>query len=205
MVPKLEEYSDEILNLKCWVAENSSVHPNKILMTALKTRPIVVSYMMRKKNCGTFLKFVESDDGQIAAWRNRVEKIIHDGKVLNIGNTLSMKVVNICLSYHYYELFVQMYFKMNFEYRKLCIILMYNYMHVLELKVVSLIAKALNGTSFIHVRLRYEKSQSKGLRNRIRNAASMIGRNLGMKMEGREVYVRNVQPENSNHGILYLT
>mmetsp|Transcript_40994 Transcript_40994/g.65943 ORF Transcript_40994/g.65943 Transcript_40994/m.65943 type:complete len:496 (-) Transcript_40994:652-2139(-) len=144
MVPKLEEYSDEILNLKCWVAENSGVHPNKILMTALKTRPIVVSYMMRKKNCGTFLKFVESDDGQIAASRNRVEKIIYDGKVLNI-------------------------------------------------------AKALNGTSFIHVRLRYEKSQSKGLRERIKNAASMIGRNLGMKMEGREVYMRNVQPENSNH------
>ena len=132
MVPELKEYSDEILNLRCWVAENSGVLPNKILMTALKTRPIVVSYIMRKKHCGTFLKFVESDDGQIAASRNRVEKIINNGKVLNIGNTLTMNVVNICLSYNSHKLFVQMYFKMNFEYRKLCIILMYNYMHVLN-------------------------------------------------------------------------
>ena len=77
-------------------------------------------------------------------------------------------------------------------------------MHVLELKVVSLIAKALNGTSFVHVRLRYEMSQSKGLRKKIMNAASLIGRFLKIKNEESEVYMRTVQPENSNHGILYF-
>ena len=93
MLYELEKYSDEILNLRCWVAENSGVHPNKILMTALRTRPIVVSYIMRKKHCGTFLKYVKSDDGQIAASRNIVEKIINNGEVFNIGNTIYMKFV----------------------------------------------------------------------------------------------------------------
>lgn len=86
-------------------------------MTALETKPIVVTYMMKKKHSGAFLKYVETDDGQIAASRNRVDKITHDGKVLSIGNSLSMKVVNICLSDHHYKFFVKLYFKMYFEYR----------------------------------------------------------------------------------------
>ena len=67
-----------------------------------------------------------------------------------------------------------------------------------------IIAKALNGTNFIHVRLRYEKSQHKGLKNGIRNATSLIGRTLGMKMERREVFLRTVESDNSNYGIFHF-
>nr|XP_022332998.1 uncharacterized protein LOC111130340 isoform X2 [Crassostrea virginica] len=143
-VPEFDTYSTEIKNLKCWVAESIGVHPGKILMTALENKPIVVTYMLKKKHSGAFLKYVETDDGQIAASRNRVDKISHNGKVLSI-------------------------------------------------------AKALNGTNFIHVRLRYEKSQHKGFRNGIRNATSLIGRTLGIKMEGREVFLRTVESKNSNY------
>ena len=100
------------------MAESIGVHPGKILMTALENKPIVVTYMMKKKHSGAFLNYVETDDGQITASRNRVDKITHDGKVLSIGNTLSMKVVNICLSNCHYEFVFQINFKMYFEYRK---------------------------------------------------------------------------------------
>nr|XP_022334764.1 uncharacterized protein LOC111131490 isoform X2 [Crassostrea virginica] len=143
-VPEFDTYSTEIKNLKCWVAESIGVHPGKILMTDLENKPIVVTYMLKKKHSGAFLKYVETDDGQIAASRNRVDKITHDGKVLSI-------------------------------------------------------AKALNGTKFVHLRLRYEKSQHKGLKNGIRNATSLIGRTFGIKMEGREVFVRTVESDNSNY------
>ena len=86
MVSDLESYSDEILNLRCWIAKSINISPGEILMTALKTEPIVVTFMMRKKHCGAFLEFVETDDGQIAASRKRVEKIINNGKVITFGN-----------------------------------------------------------------------------------------------------------------------
>lgn len=86
MVSELDRYSDEILNLRCWVAETISIHPGEILMTALKARPIAVSYMMRKKHSRAFLKYVETDDGQITASHKRLEKIIHNGKAIPVGN-----------------------------------------------------------------------------------------------------------------------
>ena len=53
---------------------------------ALKTAPIVLTFMMWRKHCFAFLEFVETDDGQIAASHKQVAKLINNGKVITVGN-----------------------------------------------------------------------------------------------------------------------
>lgn len=88
MVFELESFKAEIQKMKLWLADTTCAHPGQVLMTALKNRPIVVTFMMKDKHADTFLKFLQTDDGQIAASRRRVEKIIINKRVIKIGKTI---------------------------------------------------------------------------------------------------------------------
>lgn len=88
MVFELESFQAEIHKMRLWLAETISSHPGQILMTALENRPIVVTLMMKERHVDTFLKFLQTDDGQIAASRRRVEKIIINKRVIKIGKTV---------------------------------------------------------------------------------------------------------------------
>ena len=63
---------------------------------------------------------------------------------------------------------------------------------------------AVNGEKFVHIHLRYDKDSPKVLKKRIRNASSLFFNALGIKMEGREVYVRHAALDNQENGILHF-
>lgn len=85
MVFELDSYSTEVQDLRNWLAKTIEVHPGQILMTTLESGPIVVTFSMRVKHAKALLRYLQTDDGQIAASRKRVEKIIHNGKTIAIG------------------------------------------------------------------------------------------------------------------------
>lgn len=85
MVFELDSYSAGVQNLRYWLANTLEVHPGQILMTALESGPIVATFLMRVKHAKALLRYLKTDDGQIAASRKRVEKIIHNGKTTAIG------------------------------------------------------------------------------------------------------------------------
>lgn len=100
MVFELESFQAEIHKMRLWLAETISSHPGQILMTALENRPIVVTFMMKERHVDTFLKFLQTDDGQIAASRRRVEKIIINKRVIKIDKALSeSNFVHVRLSF----------------------------------------------------------------------------------------------------------
>uniref|UniRef100_K1QMK7 Amyloid beta A4 protein-binding family A member 2 n=1 Tax=Magallana gigas TaxID=29159 RepID=K1QMK7_MAGGI len=84
MVFELESFQAEIHKMRLWLAETISAHPGQILMTALENRRIVVTFMIKERHVDTFLKFLQTDDGQIAASRRRVENIIINKRVIKI-------------------------------------------------------------------------------------------------------------------------
>lgn len=88
MVFELESFQAEIHKMRLWLAETISAHPGQILMTALENRRIVVTFMIKERHVDTFLKFLQTDDGQIAASRRRVENIIINKRVIKIGKTV---------------------------------------------------------------------------------------------------------------------
>lgn len=85
MVFELESSNVEIKDLQNWLADISSAHPGEILMKALENKPIIITYMMKKKHANAILSCLRTDDGQIAASRHRVIKIIENGNVITIG------------------------------------------------------------------------------------------------------------------------
>lgn len=85
MVFELESYRDELQDLRFWLAKTIHVHPGQILMTALKNGPIVVTFLVRKKHGIGILEYLKTDDGQIDASHKRIEKIVHNGNVFEIG------------------------------------------------------------------------------------------------------------------------
>lgn len=85
MVFELEDYEAEIHDLRNWLAKTLGVNPGEILMTALESGPIVVTFMMREKHAMAFLEFIKTDDGQIAVSRKRVGKIFQNGNLIKIG------------------------------------------------------------------------------------------------------------------------
>lgn len=100
MVFELESFQAEIHKMRLWLAETIYAHPGQILMTALENRPIVVTFMMKERHVDTFLKFLQTDDGQIAASRRRVEKIIINKRVIKIDKALSeSNFVHVRLSF----------------------------------------------------------------------------------------------------------
>lgn len=100
MVFELESFQAEIHKMRLWLAETICAHPGQILMTALKNRPIVVTFMMKERHVDTFLKFLQTDDGQIAASRRRVEKFIINKRVIKIDKALSeSNFVHVRLSF----------------------------------------------------------------------------------------------------------
>lgn len=88
MVFELGSFQAEIQKMRLWLADTVCAHPGQILMTALENRPIVVTFRMKDIHVDTFLKFLQTDDGQIAASRRRVEKIINNKRVIKIGKTV---------------------------------------------------------------------------------------------------------------------
>lgn len=100
MVFELESFKAEIQKMKLWLADTICAHPGQVLMTALKNRPIVVTFMMKDKHADTFLKFLQTDDGQIAASRRRMEKIVINKRVIKIDKALSeSNFVHVRLSF----------------------------------------------------------------------------------------------------------
>lgn len=100
MVFELGSFQAEIQKMRLWLADTICAHPGQILMTALENRPIVVTFRMKDIHADTFLKFLQTDDGQIAASRRRVEKIINNKRVIKIDKALSeSNFVHIRLSF----------------------------------------------------------------------------------------------------------
>lgn len=87
MVFELESYRDELQDLRYWLAKTIDVHPGQILMTALKNGPIVVTFLMRENHGNAILEYLKTDDGQIAASHKRIEKIVQNGNVIEIGKS----------------------------------------------------------------------------------------------------------------------
>lgn len=85
---ELESYTNEIQDLRKWVAKAIPAHPGQIIMTALESEPIVVTFMMSKRHAKAFLKFLHTDDGQIAASRKRIKEILNNGKIIKIGKLI---------------------------------------------------------------------------------------------------------------------
>lgn len=135
VVLELKSYTNEIQDLRKWVAKAIPAHPGQIIMTALESEPIVVTFMMSKKHALAFLKFLDTDDGQIAASRKRIKGILNNGKIIKI-------------------------------------------------------AKALNGSNFVHVHLRYQRNTFQKLEDSIRRATHRIIQHTGLQMEGHDIYVR---------------
>lgn len=135
VVLELKSYTNEIQDLRKWVAKAIPAHPGQIIMTALESEPIVVTFMMSKKHAKAFLKFLDTDDGQIAASRKRIKGILNNGKIIKI-------------------------------------------------------AKALNGSNFVHVHLRYQRNTFQKLEDSIRRATHRIIQHTGLQMEGHDIYVR---------------
>lgn len=77
--------SEDVQDIRCWFAELIKVNPGQIIMTALQSGPIVVIFIMKEADVKTFIKYIETDDGQIDASRKKVEKV---ETVINIGNIL---------------------------------------------------------------------------------------------------------------------
>lgn len=84
---KLESYRDELQDLRYWLAKTIHVHPGQILMTALRNGPIVVTFLMRENHGNAILEYLKTDDGQIAASHKRIEKIVQNGNVIEIGKS----------------------------------------------------------------------------------------------------------------------
>lgn len=59
-------------------------------MTSLESKPIAVIFMMSKKHAKAFLKFIDTDDGQIAASRKRIKEILNNGKIIKIGKPIQL-------------------------------------------------------------------------------------------------------------------
>lgn len=78
-----------------------------------------------------------------------------------------------------------------------------NYL-LLYLIGILFLENAVNGEKFVHIHLRYDKDSPKGLKKKIRNASSLVLNALGIKMEGREVYVRHAALDNQENGILHF-
>ncbi|XP_065944413.1 uncharacterized protein [Magallana gigas] len=129
--------SEHVQDIRYWLAKSIKVHPGQIIMTALQSEPIVVTFMMKKADVKTFLKYIETDDGQIDASQKKVEKV--------------ETVINI--------------------------------------------AKAVNGSKFIHVHLRCETNDVHRLEENVRTLGSNIVERTGIPLEGNEIYVRTAQSE----------
>lgn len=82
---KLESYKDELQDLRYWLAKTIHVHPGQILMTALQNGPIVVTFLVREKHGNAIIEYLKTDDGRIAASHKRIEKIVQNGNVIEIG------------------------------------------------------------------------------------------------------------------------
>lgn len=65
------------------------------------------------------------------------------------------------------------------------------------------LGKALNGSTFVHIRLRLRENSS-GIRESVRNLASIFTRRTGIPMEGTEVYTRTVPADREKNGTLKL-
>lgn len=137
VVLELKSYTNEIQDLRKWVAKTITAHPGQIIMTALESEPIVVTFMMNKKHAKAFLKFLHTDDGQIAASRKRIKEILNNGQIIKI-------------------------------------------------------AKALNGSNFVHVRLRCQRNTREKLEDNIKRATQRILQHTGWSMEEKEIYIRTV-------------
>lgn len=87
MMTELGSHTSEVQEIRYWLATSINVNPGQIIMTALQSEPIVVTFMMKKADVKTFLKYIETDDGQIAASRRKVEKVINE-TVVNIGKII---------------------------------------------------------------------------------------------------------------------
>lgn len=95
--------SEHVQDIRYWLAKLIKVHPGQIIMTALQSEPIVVTFMVKKADVKTFLKYIETDDGQIDASRKKVEKVetvINIGKIIRllihvIGDKSIKTIVNI--------------------------------------------------------------------------------------------------------------
>lgn len=135
VVLELKSYTNEIQDLRKWVAKAIPAHPGQIIMTALESEPIVVTFMMSKKHAKAIMKFLHTDDGQIAASRKRIKEILNNGQIIKI-------------------------------------------------------AKALNGSNFVHVRLRYQRNTCEKLEDNIRRATQRIIQHTGLSMEGKEICIR---------------
>ena len=87
MIHSLEPdaFKSQMQDLRKFITDIINVHPGKILMTALKVSPIVVTYMMTEEQAGVFLRVLGTDNGKIATFRKRVEKIITEGEEIIIG------------------------------------------------------------------------------------------------------------------------
>lgn len=63
------------------------------------------------------------------------------------------------------------------------------------------IGKALNGSNFVHIRLRLREN-SFGIRGGVSNLASIFLRRTGIRMEGNEIYTRTIPSDQNRNGTL---
>ncbi|XP_052702119.1 uncharacterized protein LOC128178800 isoform X2 [Crassostrea angulata] len=89
MVSEIEAYKDELQDLRYWMAKTIHVHPGQILMTNLKNGPVKATFLMGENHANAILEYLKTDDGQIAASRKRIEKIVQNGNVIKIGKALN--------------------------------------------------------------------------------------------------------------------
>lgn len=81
----LSEYHHLIDCLGKWLAKYLHVHRGQILLTALETKPFVVTYRMDLQNSEKILNFLRTDIGLTEASRNKVDTVVEIQSVIRIG------------------------------------------------------------------------------------------------------------------------
>lgn len=61
-------------------------------------------------------------------------------------------------------------------------------------------AKALNGSNFVHVHIRYQRNTFQKLEDSIRRATHRIIQHTGLQMEGHDIYVRTNASDSKGRG-----
>lgn len=84
---ELESRTSDVQELRDWLATSINVNPGQIIMTTMQSGRIFVTFMMKRAYIETFLNYIKTDDGQIAASRRRAGTLIKNKAVINIGPT----------------------------------------------------------------------------------------------------------------------
>lgn len=83
---ELESRTSDVQELRDCLATSINVNPGQIIMTTMQSGRIFVTFMMKRAYIETFLNYIKTDDGQIAASWRRAGTVIKNKAVINIGH-----------------------------------------------------------------------------------------------------------------------